>query len=104
MPWCRLPARLIDTSTAEILASASGRGESTRKGTGLLGAGGSVYGPEAGAGIDMKSSNFANTIIGEATNKAVTDLAPIGSQGSLAAHQVWCRSAAWWRTPRPMAP
>jgi hypothetical protein len=41
----------------------------------LMGAGGSVYGPEAGLGIDMKSSNFANTIIGEATGKAVLDLA-----------------------------
>jgi curli biogenesis system outer membrane secretion channel CsgG len=70
----QITARIIDTSTAEILASASGKGESTRKGTGLLGAGGSVYGPEAGLGIDMKSSNFANTIIGEAVGKAVTDL------------------------------
>jgi curli biogenesis system outer membrane secretion channel CsgG len=71
----QITARLIDTSTAEILASASGKGESTRKGTGLLGAGGSAYGPEAGLGIDMKSSNFSNTIIGEATGKAVLDLA-----------------------------
>lgn len=70
----QITARIIDTSTAEILASSSGKGESTRKGTGLLGAGGSVYGPEAGLGIDMKSSNFANTIIGEATTKAVQDL------------------------------
>jgi len=70
----QITARIIDTSTAEILASASGLGESTRKGTGLLGAGGSAYGPEAGLGIDMKSSNFANTIIGEAVGKAVQDL------------------------------
>ncbi len=69
----QITARLIDTSTAEILASASGKGESTRKGAGLLGAGGSGW-SEGGLGIDMKSSNFANTIIGEATNKAVTDL------------------------------
>ena len=68
-------ARMIDTSTAEILASASGKGESSRSGTGLIGSGGSVYGPEAGAGIDMKSSNFGATILGEATNKAVADLA-----------------------------
>jgi len=70
----QITARIIDTSTAEILASASGKGESTRKGAGLLGAGGSAYGPEAGLGIDMKSSNFANTIIGEATGKAVQEL------------------------------
>jgi len=67
-------ARMIDTSTAEILASASGKGESSRSGTGLLGAGGSGYGA-GGAGIDMKSSNFGATILGEATNKAVADLA-----------------------------
>jgi curli biogenesis system outer membrane secretion channel CsgG len=68
-------ARMIDTSTAEILASASGKGASSRSGTGLIGSGGSVYGPEAGAGINMKSSNFGATILGEATNKAVADLA-----------------------------
>jgi len=69
----QITARIIDTSTAEILASASGKGESTRKGTGLVGAGGNAWN-EGGAGIDMKSSNFANTIIGEATGKAVLDL------------------------------
>jgi curli biogenesis system outer membrane secretion channel CsgG len=70
----QITARMIDTNTAEILASCSGKGESTRKGTGLLGAGGSDYGPAAGAGVDMKSSNFGATIIGEATTKAVNDL------------------------------
>ena len=67
-------ARMINTSTAEILASASGKGESTRTGTGLIGAGGSSAGL-GGAGLDMRSSNFANTILGEAVNNAVTDLA-----------------------------
>ena len=71
----QITARVIDTSTAEILASASGKGDSSRSGTGLIGSGGSVYGPSAGAGIDMKSSNFAATILGEATTKAVADLA-----------------------------
>jgi curli biogenesis system outer membrane secretion channel CsgG len=70
----QVTARMIDTSTAEILASASGKGESSRSGTGLLGAGGSGYGA-AGGGIDMKSSNFGATILGEAVNKAVADLA-----------------------------
>jgi curli biogenesis system outer membrane secretion channel CsgG len=70
----QVTARMIDTSTAEILASASGKGESSRSGTGLLGAGGSVYGA-GGGGIDMKSSNFGATILGEAVNKAVADLA-----------------------------
>jgi curli biogenesis system outer membrane secretion channel CsgG len=70
----QITARMIDTSTAEILAAASGKGESSRSGTGLIGSGGSVYGPSAGAGIDMKSSNFAATILGEAVTKAVADL------------------------------
>ncbi len=71
----QITARMIDTSTAEILASAQGKGEASRGGVGLLGSGGSVYGPSAGAGIDMRSSGFQNTILGEATNKAVTEVA-----------------------------
>ena len=71
----QVTARMIDTSTAEILASCPGMGQSSRSGTGLLGGGGSVYGPEAGGGINMTSSNFGNTILGEATNKAVTQVA-----------------------------
>ncbi len=71
----QVTGRMIDTNTAEILASCPGMGQSSRSGTGLLGGGGSVYGPEAGAGINMTSSNFGATILGEATNKAVTQLA-----------------------------
>ncbi len=67
-------ARMINTDTAEILASATGRGESTRSGTGLLGAGGSSSGL-GGAGLDMSSSNFANTILGEAVHSAVNSTA-----------------------------
>jgi len=60
--------------SAEILASASGKGESSR----------SRYGPHRSGrrrrwggwgGVDMRSSNFGATILGEATNKAVADLA-----------------------------
>lgn len=66
-------SRMVSTETAEILAVATGKGESSRGGTTLLGAGGS--GSTMGAGAyDMTSSNFGATIIGEATNKAVTDL------------------------------
>jgi len=67
-------ARMIDASTAEILAVAQGKGESKRSGTSLLGAGGSS-GAAAGGVIDMRSSNFASTILGEATSEAVTQLA-----------------------------
>ena len=73
----QITARMIDTSTAEILASAPGKGEASRGGVGLLGSGGSVYGPSASAGLDMRSSGFQNTILGEATNKAVTEVAQL---------------------------
>ena len=67
-------ARMINTDTAEILASVTGKGESTRSGTGLLGAGGSSINQGGGA-IDMRAQNFADTVIGEATMKAVTSIA-----------------------------
>lgn len=67
-------ARVVDTSTAEILAAATGNGESTRSGTSLLGAGGSGSGAGAGA-YDMSSKNFSETILGEATHQAVNSLA-----------------------------
>ena len=67
-------ARMIDVNTGEILASATGKGESSRSGTNLLGggAGGDTYGA---GGISMGSSNFAQTIIGEAVTQAVGQLA-----------------------------
>ena len=67
-------ARMINTDTAEILASATGTGQSTRSGTGLLGAGGSSAGAGGGA-FDMHGSNFANTILGEAVHQAVNRMA-----------------------------
>lgn len=62
-------ARMVDTQTAEILAVASGKGISKRSGVKLLGAGGGSAG-----GIDMTSSNFQETIIGEATRQAVDEV------------------------------
>jgi curli biogenesis system outer membrane secretion channel CsgG len=70
----QITARLVDVNTGEILASAPGKGESTRSGTSLIGAGGGGGGA-GGAAYDMSSSNFGATIIGEATNKAVTEVA-----------------------------
>lgn len=68
-----ISARMVDTETAEVLATARGLGESTRTGTNLLGAGGgSVMG---GGAVDMTSKNFAATILGEAVNKSVVQLA-----------------------------
>lgn len=67
-------ARMVSADTAEVLTVGKGIGESARKGTSLLGAGGSASGAGAGA-YDMRSSNFANTILGEAVGKAVTQVA-----------------------------
>lgn len=64
-----ITARMIDVNTGEVLVSESGRGMSQRSGTSLLGAGGS----EGGA-VSMSSSNFAQTILGEAVTEAVSTL------------------------------
>ena len=69
-----ITARIINTETAEILSVATGNGESRRSGTTLLGAGGSS-GTAAGGAIDMRSSNFASTILGEAVGQAVGSMA-----------------------------
>ena len=69
-----ISARLVSTDTAEILAVASGKGESTRSGANLLGAGGGGGNGGSGA-MDMSSSNFADTILGEAVAQAVTQVA-----------------------------
>jgi curli biogenesis system outer membrane secretion channel CsgG len=66
-------ARVIDIDTAEILAVADGKGESSRSSTSLLGGGGNWGGWGAG-GVDFGSSNFQETIIGEAVKLAVEDM------------------------------
>jgi hypothetical protein len=74
-------ARMINTDTAEIIAAVKGLGESSRKGTSLFGAGGGNT--RAGGGVDMTSSNFSQTIIGEAVDKATTELcAQLNEQAS----------------------
>ena len=65
-----ITARMINTETAEILASVTGKGESKRSGTSLLGAG-AGGGSGGGGGVDMSSSNFGATILGEAVHAAV---------------------------------
>jgi curli biogenesis system outer membrane secretion channel CsgG len=69
-----ITARIINIDTAEIMSVATGKGESKRSGTTLLGAGGSSSGEGSGV-VDMKSSNFASTILGEAVGQAVGSLA-----------------------------
>ena len=65
-----ITVRVIDASTSEILASAKGEASSSRKGI-LLGAG---FKGNFGT-IDMNSKDFRETILGEATEKAVKDVA-----------------------------
>jgi curli biogenesis system outer membrane secretion channel CsgG len=66
-------ARVVDIDTAEILAVASGHGESKRESTSLLGGGGGWTGGGGGA-VDFGSSDFQQTILGEAVNAAVQQM------------------------------
>jgi curli biogenesis system outer membrane secretion channel CsgG len=66
-------AKVIDINTAEILAVATGSGQSKRGGFSAGGGGGGWSGGGGGQ-LDMGSSNFANTILGEAVNASVADL------------------------------
>jgi curli biogenesis system outer membrane secretion channel CsgG len=68
-----MDARVVDIDTAEILAVADGKGESKRSSTSLLGGGGSWRGFGAGA-VDFGSSNFQETILGEAVKMASENL------------------------------
>jgi curli biogenesis system outer membrane secretion channel CsgG len=70
----QITGRIVNVDTGEILASVSGKGESKRSSTSLLGAGGGSGGV-GGGGVGMGSSNFGATILGEATNTAVTEMA-----------------------------
>jgi curli biogenesis system outer membrane secretion channel CsgG len=69
--------RLIDAETSEVIATGEARGESVRKGNALGAIGGAIGKGAAGVQIDMTSSNFAQTIIGEATQDAVNKIAEI---------------------------
>jgi curli biogenesis system outer membrane secretion channel CsgG len=68
-----LDARIVDIDTAEILGVADGKGESSRESTSLTGGGGNWHGFGAG-GVDFGSSDFQNTIIGEAVKKATEQM------------------------------
>jgi len=69
-----LSARIVDVNTGEVLAVADGKGESKRSGASLVGAGGGG-GSAAGGGYDMTSSNFSQTVLGEAVHDAVNSVA-----------------------------
>jgi len=82
-----ISARMVNTDTGEILAAVEGKGESKRSGLLLGGAGGSDSGA-GGGGYNMSSSNFANTILGEAVGQAVGQVAQQldGKAASLPTH------------------
>jgi len=68
-----ITARIVNVETAEILGVAEGAGTSSRSSNSLLGGGG--HGWSNGSGnVDFGSSNFQETIIGEATKMAVEKL------------------------------
>jgi len=68
-----IDARLVDVNTGEILVVATGKGLSQRSGL-LLGGGGGGGGGFGAGGVNMGSSDFQETILGEATRAAVEDL------------------------------
>ena len=69
-----LDYRLVDMETSEVVAAGEARGESKRTSNGF-GAGLLAGGVGLGGAVDMSSSNFGETIIGEATMDAVNQLA-----------------------------
>ncbi len=69
-----ISARMVNTSTGEILAVANGKGESKRSGVTTGGGGGNWAGGGNGQ-LDMGSSNFGDTILGEAVHQAVDQMA-----------------------------
>jgi curli biogenesis system outer membrane secretion channel CsgG len=68
-----LDARIVNIDTGEIIAVAQGKGTSKRKSTSLLGGGGTWRGAGAGR-VDMGTSDFQQTIIGEAVRLATDQM------------------------------
>ncbi|MEI9813205.1 MAG: CsgG/HfaB family protein [Acidobacteriota bacterium] len=91
--------RIVNVESSEVLAAGEARGESKRTSTNI---GGFMGGWTGGGGgqVDMTSSNFAETIIGEAVTAAVdqlaTDLAGKSDMiaGSMPKTQIEARIAA----------
>ena len=68
-----ITARVVDVDTGEILGVADGIGQSARSSNSLLGGGGNWHG-FGGGNADFGSSDFQQTIIGEAVKIAVNQL------------------------------
>lgn len=67
-------ARMVDVNTGEILASVTGHGVSERKGLTTSGSGYSGW-KGGGGQLDMGSTNFSESILGQAVKQAVDDTA-----------------------------
>jgi curli biogenesis system outer membrane secretion channel CsgG len=67
--------RLVDSETSEVIATGEARGESERKSNNWAALAIKPGTAGAGGGVDMTSSNFAETIVGEATMDCVNKLA-----------------------------
>jgi curli biogenesis system outer membrane secretion channel CsgG len=68
-----MDARIVNIDTGEIIAVATGKGESKRKSTSLTGGGGNWRGFGAG-GVNFGASDFQQTIIGEAVRLATEQM------------------------------
>ncbi len=68
-----LDARIVNIDTAEILGVSEGKGQSSRSSTSMTGGGGNWHG-FGGGGVDFGSSDFQQTIIGEAIKQAVDQM------------------------------
>src|SRR5271167_1311510 len=82
-------ARLVNIDTAEIMGVADGKGESQRESTSLLGGGGNWHGWGSGA-VDFGSSDFQQTILGEAVSAAVKQMSAglVADSGKLEARTI----------------
>lgn len=67
-----ITAQFIDANTGQVLVTANSKGVSRRSGTKLLD---SAATAESGGSLTMESSNFVQSMIGEATAAAVNELA-----------------------------
>ena len=76
-----IDCRAVDIDTAEILVVADGKGESSRESTSMLGGGGNWHGFGGGA-VDFGSSDFQQTILGEAVKTATEQMASGLIQGA----------------------
>ena len=84
-----LTARLVNVDTGEILAVAESKGESKRTSTSLAGTGVGLS-ALGGASVNFGSSDFQNTIIGEAVTEAVEAMgvSVVAERGKVAVREV----------------